>query len=105
MAAMEIFWNRNHCVELLDEMISYCSKSEKILSLNIMILISSVEIIAVSQIWSIMHIIIVMSMRWLAACTHKMKEYGWVYISMGKVLDKLKYDLNMILDQPELIHE
>ena len=24
---------------------------------------------------------------------------------MGKVLDNLKYDLNMIADQPELIHE
>ena len=34
-----------------------------------------------------------------------MKEYGWGYISMGEVLDKLKYDLNMIVDQPELIHD
>ena len=29
MAAMVIFWNRNYCVEFLDEMISYCGKSEK----------------------------------------------------------------------------
>ena len=46
-----------------------------------------------------------MPMSWLTACTHKMKEYGWGYISMGEVLDKLKYDLNMIVDQPELIHD
>ena len=25
--AVEIFWNRNYCVEFLDEMISYCGKS------------------------------------------------------------------------------
>ena len=37
MAAMEIFWNRNYCVELLDEMISYCGKSENIISHNLMI--------------------------------------------------------------------
>ena len=69
-----------------------------------MILFSSVDIIAVSRLWSILHIDILLPMRWLAACTHKMKDYGWGYISMGKVLDKLKDDLNMIVDQPELIH-
>ena len=34
-----------------------------------------------------------------------MKEYGWGYISMGKVLEKLKDDLNMIVDQHGLIHD
>ena len=89
MAAMTIFWNRNYCVEFLDDIIIYCSKSENILAHNLMILISSVEIIAVSRIWSIMNITIVMPMRWLEAFTQKMKEYGWGYIYMGKVLDKL----------------
>ena len=104
MAAMAIFWNRNCCVEFLYDMIRYCGKSENILAINLMILISSVEIIAVSWLWSIIHIAIVMPMRWLAACKHKMKEYRWGYISMDKVLEKLKDDLNMIIDKPELIH-
>ena len=43
-----IFWNINYCVEFLNEMISYCGKSENILARNLMILLSSVEIIAVS---------------------------------------------------------
>ena len=34
-----------------------------------------------------------------------MKEYGWGYISMGKLLEKLKDDLNMIVYQPEFIHD
>ena len=97
---MEIFWNRNYYVEFLDEIISYCGKSENILARNLMIFLSSVDIISVSWIWSILHISIVVPMRWLAACTHKMKEYGWGYIYMGKVLDNLKDDLNMIADQP-----
>ena len=52
-----------------------------------------------------MHIAIVIVMCLLAGCTHKMKEYGWGYIPMGKVLNKLKDDLNIIVDQPELIHD
>ena len=44
-------------------------------------------------------------MRWLAEFIHRMKEYGWVYISMGKVLKNLKDNLNIIADQPELIHD
>ena len=37
MAAMEIFWNRNLCVEFLDDMISYFGKSGNILARNLMI--------------------------------------------------------------------
>ena len=54
MAEMEIFWNRNYCVEFLDEMISYCGKSEKIIAPNLIIFLFSVTIIAVSWIWSIL---------------------------------------------------
>ena len=105
MAAMEIFWNRNYCDKFFNEMISYCGNSENTLARNLMILLSSIDIIDMSQLWSIMHISIDTPMRWLVACTHKMKEYVWVYISIGKVLDNLKYNLNMIVDQPELIHD
>ena len=31
MYEMAIFWNKNYCVEFLDEMISYYGKSEKYL--------------------------------------------------------------------------
>ena len=34
-----------------------------------------------------------------------MKEYGWGYIYTVKLLDKLKDNLNMIVYQPELIHD
>ena len=105
MATMETLWNINYSVEFLDDMISYFSNSENILEQNLMILLSSVDIIAVSCICYILHTANVILMRWLAACTHKMKEYGWGYISMGKLLDKPKDNLNMIVDQPGLIHE
>ena len=77
MAAIEIFWNIKYCVQFLDGMISYCGKSENILACNLMILLSFVEIIAVSWLWSILNIAIVMPMSWLEACKNKMKYYGW----------------------------
>ena len=49
MAAMAIFCNRNYCVEFLDDMIRYCGKSDNILAHNLIILLSSVAIIAVSR--------------------------------------------------------
>ena len=70
-----------------------------------MILLYLVEIIVVTRLWSILHITIVMPMRLLAAKTHTMKDYGWGYISMAKVLDKLKDDLESIANQPELIRD
>ena len=84
-------------------MISYCGNSGNILVRNIMIFLSSIDIISVSWPWYILHVDIVVTMRWLEACAHKVKEYGWGYISMRKVLDNIKDDLNMIVDQPELI--
>ena len=65
MDDMSIFWNRNYCVEFLDDMISYYGNIENILARNLMIFLSSVEIIAVSRLWSIIHTNIVMPMRWL----------------------------------------
>ena len=41
----------------------YCGKSETIMAHNLVILLSSVEIIAVDQLWSILNIAIVMLMR------------------------------------------
>ena len=105
MAAMAIFCNINYCVDFLDYMISYYGKSENILARNIIIFLSFVEIIAVYRLWFILHIAIVVSMRWLEAYTNRIKYYVWWYISMGKVLDNLKDNLNMIVDQSELIHD
>ena len=75
MAEMVIFWNRNYCVEFLNEIISYCGKSENILAHNLMVLLSSVDILSASWLWSIMNIAVAIPMCLLASCKHKMKEY------------------------------
>jgi hypothetical protein len=61
--------------------------------------------ISVLCLWSIFHLSIVMPTRWLAAETHKLGEFNWGYISMGRVMDRLKDHLESIIEQPELIHD
>ena len=54
--------------------------------------------------WYIFHLAIKMRMRWLAGKTHNFAHFKWGYLSMGKVMDKLKEDLQLIVNTPELIH-
>jgi hypothetical protein len=105
MAALAIYWNRNPCVEFLEEMQVFCGREENILANNLWAMLISTEMIAVARMWSIFHLSIVMPIRWLAANTHTLKEYNWGYISLGKVLDKLKLNLEEIAEEPELIHD
>ena len=72
MALMAVYWNRNYCVNFLDEMISYCGREDNILACNQMMLLISVEFAAVAHLWSIFHLAIIMTMRWLAGKTHKL---------------------------------
>jgi hypothetical protein len=104
MAALAMFWNHNYCLEFLEEQQRLCGKEDNILMSNLMCLLSSVEIIAVSRLWSILHFAIVMPLRWLAGKTHTLTNYNWGPISLGRVYDQLKIDLQSIVDQPELIH-
>ncbi len=67
-------------------------------------MLSSVETVAVARLWSILHIAIIMPIRWLAEKVHELEEYGWGPITLGKVLDKLKDDLESLIDQTNLIH-
>ena len=86
MASMAIYWNRNYCVDLLNEMISYCGREDNILACNQMMLLISVEFAVVARLWSIFHLAIIMPMWWLAGKTHTLTHSKWGYISMGKVM-------------------
>ena len=72
MASMAIYWNRNYCVDFLDEMISYFGREDNILACNQMMLLSSVEFAAVARLWSIFHLAIIILMRCLAGKTQKL---------------------------------
>ena len=46
-----------------------------------------------------------MPMHWLDSKTHELKANDWGYISLSQVLDKLKTNLESIVDQSELIYD
>ena len=70
-----------------------------------MMFLSYVEFAVVAGLWSIFHLANIMPMQWLAGKTHNLAHCKWGYISMGKVPDKLKDDLQSIVNTPELIHD
>ena len=85
-------------------MISFCGRDDNILATNQMILLSCHEMAAVARLWSILYIALLSPLCWLAGKTHELAHRKWSYISMGKVMDKLKDDLESIVDSPDLIH-
>ena len=99
MAVLAIFWNRHYCIDFLDEILTFgdAGAMDNILANNLWILLSSVEMVGVARLWSIL--------RWLAGKVHELEEYGWGPITLGKVLDKLKDDLETLIDQTNLIHD
>ena len=104
MTSMAIYWNPNYCVDFLNEMISYCGQEDNIIACNQIMLLSSVEFALVARLWSSFHLAIIMPMRWLDVKTQNLAHSKWGYISMGKVMDKLKEYLQYIVNTPELIH-
>ena len=83
----------------------FCGREENLLANNLWHLLIMSEMIAVARMWAIFHMAIIMPICWLSSHTHELKMYNWGYISLGKVLDKLKLDLESIVVDPLLIHD
>ena len=86
MAALAIYWNRNYYVEFLDEMKTYSEKDDNILRNNLHSMLISVEMVSVARLWSILHIAIVMPMRYLAANVHKWAAIEWGTFIIQKMI-------------------
>jgi len=102
MADMAIYWNRNYYVEFLDEMKTYSNKDENILVNNLHAMLISSEMVPVARLWSILHISIVMPMRYLVAHTHKWAALNWgesQFVFMFK-FDLVTIDLTCYFSSP-----
>ena len=82
---------------------AHCGREDNTLTHNLVVMLSSTEMIAVTRLWSILHIAIVALIRWLARETHKLAEWDWGHVLVSRVLDKSKDDSESIVDDPELI--
>ncbi len=60
--------------------------SDNLLQCSLFIVLRLMEMIALLRIASILHLGVVILMRWLAENTHKLAEYGWGERPMGRAI-------------------
>ena len=72
----------------LDEALS-TPDAANILQENLFIILSSVEMIALSRLFAILHFSINVPMRWLAGKTHTLADHDWSMKKMGTAIDRL----------------
>ena len=104
MGADAVYINRPLNVEFLDERLRIKGNSH-ILQENLFIVLSSLEMIAVSRFFSILHVSIVIPFRWLSGKTHTLGQHNWGARSMGRAVDILHTACGQLLDDIKMIHD
>ena len=94
--AAAVYWNRKYYVEFPDERLS--ADGDNILQENLFIVLSSMEMIAMTRVYAIFHLGISLPMRWLAGNTHRLQNSNWSIRSMGIAIDLLEEALISIAD-------
>ena len=100
--SMAVYMNYPFYIEFLDDMLKKANsgytqdKDGSILQRNLLVTLTSHEMIALARLLSIMHIAVCMPFHWLAGCTHQLAVYEWGLFSMGRVIDILKANVNCI---------
>ena len=104
MSADAIYMHRPLNVEFLDERLRV-KGNENILQKNLFIILDSLEMIAVSRMFSILNVSIIIPIRWLAGKTHTLAHRKWGARSMGRVCDILHNACITLLDDIKLFHD
>ena len=103
MGAGPIYKNRPINVHFLDDRLRV-KDNDNILQQNLFIILSSLEMIATSRFFAILHVAVCIPFRWLAGKTHELAHRQWGARSMGRVFDIMHTAFNDILDDLDLIH-
>ncbi len=85
--------------------------SNNLLQRSLFIVLGSMEMIAQLRVASILHLAVVIPMRWLAGNTHKLFEYGWGERSMGRAIAllhdafvEIQGDGSLLLEEEFVMH-
>ena len=104
MVSMAIFKNWVPNIKsLFDDQLRICGNNH-ILQKNLLIILSSIEIIDISRLFAILNGAVCMHVRWLAGNNHKLAHHNWGARSVGRVFDILHTAMNNILDDITLVH-
>ncbi len=90
-----MYYNRWPYIDYLIEM-SKSADSESLLLENLFIMLSSLDMIALTRTCAILHFAFILPMHWLAGKTHELAKYNWLVDSMGCVYDILHEKLSII---------
>ena len=102
LSAVPMYMNRELDVEYLN----YCRglKGEmSLLRMNLLVMLTSSELIAQNRFLAIMYYTALRPLRWLAGKTHEFAEYGWGARHMGLVLDIFLGKMEFLRDNPTFI--
>jgi len=104
MGANAVYNNRPLNDEFLDKRL--CIKANaNILQENMFAVLTSLEMIAVSHFFSILHVAVVIPFRWLSGSTHKLAHRKWGARSLGRAADILHTACGQPLNDIKLIHD
>ena len=105
--SLSIVMNYPYYLEFLDEQLKKREKGKmaSILSQNLFVVLKSSEMLALARLMSIFHLSVCMPHRWLAGCTHELREFEWGPMSMGRVIDTLESKMMELASSPEKIND
>ena len=104
MGADAIYNNRPLNVEFLDKRLRI-KDNANILQENLFVILSSLEMIAVSCFFSILHVAVFILFRWLSGHTHKLAHRTWGARLIGRAAGILHKACDQLLDDIKLIHD
>ncbi len=104
MAAPAIYMNRYACFDYASYVLRLPKKQDNILRRCLFVLMTSVEIISPqSRLSAILYISFRLPMRWLAAKTPELGQWGWGPISNGNAIDTFPEKMMDIVNDPTKI--
>jgi hypothetical protein len=87
--AVPVLMNLQYYIEFVDWRLT-CAVKDNLLQTSLYITLQSVEMVALLQVLSILHIAVCMPVRWLAGNTENLAEYNVGAVSMGCTVDMLE---------------
>ena len=97
--SVAVYMNGGVYLLFLDEALTV-PNADNILQENCFIVLSSVELLALSRFYSILHFAVNLPMRWLAGNTHTLASEDWSVASMGRAIDCFFEALQEIEKEP-----
>eukprot|EP00957_Ditylum_brightwellii_P179327 13661516-Ditylum_brightwellii.AAC.2 len=95
-----VYLNFSYWIEFLDELLR--TSGDNLLQENPFVILSSLEMTALTWTCSIVNISVCLPTIWLAGNSHKWVKYKWTVHSMGKMVDMLEVDLEDIINDETL---